>query len=76
MINLEGIARDGGGMANNGEIVSKDTVRSNFISTPLFIGKYDVDKKTGKAIINWKLPDNIGKFEIRAYAISQKGIDS
>jgi len=45
-------------------------VRSDFKSTPFFLGSKTVDE-TGKTKVVFKSPDNIGKFEIRVYAIDK-----
>lgn len=69
-----------GGQEGEGELV----LRRDFITTPLFVGA--VMTSDGEVKIPWKLydrliihvpnffrPDNIGTFEIRAYAINSEG---
>jgi len=46
-------------------------LRTNFVTTPKFIGRA-VLPASGSVWVNWTLPDNIGTFEIRAYALSSK----
>jgi len=46
------------------------TIRSNFKSTALFLGSVSVDA-TGQTTVDYTLPDNVGTYEIRAYAINQ-----
>eukprot|EP01123_Difflugia_compressa_P012111 TRINITY_DN5072_c0_g1_i1.p1 TRINITY_DN5072_c0_g1~~TRINITY_DN5072_c0_g1_i1.p1 ORF type:complete len:1026 (-),score=194.89 TRINITY_DN5072_c0_g1_i1:48-3089(-) len=53
---------------SGGQSTTSTMLRSNFKSTPLFVGQAQVDN-TGKAKLDFNLPDNVGKFEIRAYAI-------
>jgi hypothetical protein len=47
------------------------TIRSNFKATALFVGYLEVDS-TGSVVKPYTLPDNIGTFEIRAYAFNAK----
>eukprot|EP01127_Copromyxa_protea_P014406 TRINITY_DN4004_c0_g1_i10.p1 TRINITY_DN4004_c0_g1~~TRINITY_DN4004_c0_g1_i10.p1 ORF type:complete len:1490 (-),score=239.07 TRINITY_DN4004_c0_g1_i10:1700-6169(-) len=54
--------------AKNALFTSSLTSPSN--RSPLFIGTLDVDI-SGKVVVPWVLPDNIGTFEIRAYAITK-----
>jgi hypothetical protein len=42
------------------------------LSTPLFLGLLPVNG-SGRAHVTWHVPDNIGQFEIRVYAISKTG---
>eukprot|EP01127_Copromyxa_protea_P019958 TRINITY_DN6582_c0_g1_i1.p1 TRINITY_DN6582_c0_g1~~TRINITY_DN6582_c0_g1_i1.p1 ORF type:complete len:1992 (-),score=234.88 TRINITY_DN6582_c0_g1_i1:99-6074(-) len=51
--------------------VSEPALRTNFQTTPLFLGSVEVSN--GEVKIPWTTPDNIGKFEIRVYAINQEG---
>lgn len=47
-------------------------VRSNFVTTPLFRPSLRVGP-SGELTVPWTLPDNTGSFELRAYAVSDKG---
>ena len=47
-------------------------IRSAFETTPLFLPSVSVDS-SGSVHINWDLPDNIGTFVIRAYAVGLGG---
>jgi hypothetical protein len=47
------------------------TIRSNFQTTAFFAGYLEVDS-TGSVVIPYTLPDNIGTFEIRAYAFNSQ----
>ena len=47
-------------------------VRSAFETTPLFLPTLPVDS-SGRVHVAWNLPDNVGTFVIRAYAVSSSG---
>lgn len=48
---------------------SSITARTNFVTTAYFSGRLITDQN-GKVHVSFKLPDNLGTFEIRAYAIT------
>lgn len=66
--------RGGGGAGRSGSPFGHLQVRSNFVVTPLFLPAQVVED--GTAHIEWKLPDNTGAFELRAYAVSEDGQSS
>ena len=60
---------DGGGEADGRGGSGAMAVRSEFLGTPLFVASLQVDA-SGFASLPWQLPDNLGSFELRAYAAS------
>ena len=46
------------------------SVRAGLVGTPLFLPALQVDA-SGRASVPWQLPDNLGVFELRAYAVRQ-----
>ncbi|CAK0804689.1 unnamed protein product, partial [Prorocentrum cordatum] len=46
--------------------------RSNFVTTPLFAASVSLDEQ-GSAKVPFKLPDNVGAFEVRVYVVDGRG---
>jgi hypothetical protein len=55
-----------------GGITADIPVRTNFETVPLFAPKISVGA-SGRATVTWNVPDNLGSFNIRAYAITPSG---
>jgi len=60
---------DGGNHDSSGSSNTPTIIRSNFIATPLFVGKLLVNQ-TGTTKVNLTIPDNLSTFSIYAYAVS------
>ena len=63
---VDGGGGGGGGGGGDGGALS---VRAGLVGTPLFLAALQVDA-SGRASVPWQLPDNLGVFELRAYAVS------
>ena len=63
-------AQVGGGGGGDGAATAGVAVkvRSAFESTPLFMPRIPIDA-SGRTTITWRLPDNTGAYELRAYAV-------
>ena len=62
-----------GGIAGPSGDTAAAYTRRSFETTPLFAGSVVTDATTKKATISFTLPDNVGTFAVRAFAVTKGG---